>query len=417
LTSAGLAGLVRRAILRAAADGTLPAAVGPSSSGNATRAGWLHSPAAFVLALFLSVRIGLTVWMWAVRVLYPDPLPPDVALRPYLGVTPETNPWLEPWQRWDTLHYQAIAERGYGAFDIALFVPPLLPLAMHVLAPLLGGNTLLAGLFIANAAYVGALFAFLGLAQEETGDRGAARRATMYLAFFPTAFFFLAAYTESLFLLAAVLAVWATRRRRWIWAGVWGGVACLTRLPALLIVIPLIYAAWDSWRRERRAVPWLAPSIAFVMGMIFPLYVWLGLGREPWAPFMVQAARFGGGFVFPGANLLASLRLILSGGAFLTDVFDLLLLLVFLGLALPVWRRLPRVYSVFYLSFLLLYLTRQGGSEPLVGMVRYVLALFPAFLILGEAGKRAWVNRLLIYGGWAGLLFMSGGFAVWLWMG
>ncbi len=355
--------------------------------------------------------------MWAVRSLYPDPLPPDAALRPYLGVTPETNPWLEPWQRWDTLHYQAIAERGYEAFDIALFVPPLLPWAMRALAPLVGGNTLLAGILISSAAYLGVLFALLRLAQEETGDRQAARRATMYLAFFPTAFFFLADYTESLFLLAVVLTMWAARRSRWIWAGVWGGVACLTRLPALLIVVPLAYAAWDSWRRERRAGPWMAPSIALALGLLFPLYVWLGLGKAPWAPFMVQVARFGGGFVLPGANLLASMRLILSGGAFITDILDFVFLLAFVVLAVPVWRRLPRLYSVYYLSFLLLYLTRQGGSEPLVGMVRYVLALFPAFFVLGEAGQRAWLNRLLLYGGWAGLLFMSGGFAVWLWMG
>lgn len=379
--------------------------------------GWLRSPAAFVLGLFLFMRIGLTVWMWAVRTLYPDPLPPDPALRPYLGVTPESNAWLEPWQRWDTLHYQAIAERGYGAFDFALFVPPLLPWAMHALAPLVGGNTLLAGMLIANAAYIGALFAFMKLVQEETGDQLAARRATLYLAFFPTAFFFMAAYTESLFLLAAILAIWAARRRRWIWAGVWGGLACLTRLPALLLVVPLAYAAWESWRHERRTVPWLAPGIALAMSALFPLYVWLGLGREPWAPFIVQAARFGGGFVFPGASLIASMRLILSGDGFITDVLDLAFSLAFVALAVPVWRRLPRVYSVYSLSFLLLFLTWQGGSQPLGGRVRYVLALFPAFLVLGEAGKHTWVNRLLLYGGWAGLLFMSGSFAIWLWMG
>ncbi len=42
----------------------------------------------------------------------PTDTSPDPILRPYQGVTPETNPWLEVWQRWDTLHYQAIAERG-----------------------------------------------------------------------------------------------------------------------------------------------------------------------------------------------------------------------------------------------------------------------------------------------------------------
>ena len=79
------------------------------------------------IVVFLIARIALTIWMWGVRQVYSTPLLPDPVLRPYVGVAVEQNPWLEVWQRWDTLHYQAIAERGYEAFKGALFVPPLYP--------------------------------------------------------------------------------------------------------------------------------------------------------------------------------------------------------------------------------------------------------------------------------------------------
>ncbi len=145
------------------------------------------------------------------------------------------------------------------------------------------------------------------------------------------------------------------------------------------------------------------------LAVLSPVYVWLGLGQAPWTHFVIQAARFGGGCVFPGANILASLRPVASGSAVITDVLDLLFLFALVALAIAVWRRQPRLYPAYYLSLFFLYLTRQGGSEPQVGMVRYVPALFPAFFIVREVDKQKWVNRLFLYGGWAGLRFMSGG--------
>ena len=150
--------------------------------------------------------------------LYPGAFDPHPVLRPYLGVAPVTNPWLEPWQRWDTLHFQAIAERGYGAYDSSLFSPFLYPLLIRLVADTIGGDTLLAGLIVSNLAYLVALIYLYRLATMETGQE-IARRSILYLALFPTAFFLLAAYTESLFLLTTVAALYYARQKRWLAAG------------------------------------------------------------------------------------------------------------------------------------------------------------------------------------------------------
>jgi len=376
-----------------------------------------HRDVALAAVVFVVARIVLSIWVWSVRQAYPVPLPPDPVLRPYLGVAVETDPWLEAWQRWDTLHYQAIAERGYTAFDSALFVPPLYPLLMRWTGVLLGGRTLLAGILISNVACLGSLIGLYRLALHELGDEAIARRSIIYLASFPAAFFMLAAYTESLYVLAAVLALYAVGKRRWWWAGVWGSAAALTRLPGAVIMIPLAYAAWNAWRRERSWQAWAAVALPLAGAAVLPLYAWWELHLPPWTPLAVQSTRFGGGLAWPGANVIEAVRRILFGQAYLADGLDLGFLLVFLVCAWPVWRRLSRVCGIYYLTLLAMYLLRMGGIQPLLSTARYVLALFPAFIVWGEWGQRPWVNRLILYPSWIGLLFMSGQFAVWGWVG
>jgi hypothetical protein len=367
--------------------------------------------------VFVILRVMLSVWVWGVRQVYTAPLPPDEWRRPYKGVAVERDPWLEPWQRWDTLHYQAIAERGYTAFDTALFVPPLYPLLMRWLAVLLGGSTLLAGLFISNLACLAALIAFYHFAYDATLDHAAARRAVIYLASFPAAFFLFAAYTESLYLLAAVLCLYAVSKARWGWAGVWGATAALARLPGAILILPLAYAAWNAWRKDRRWQPWTAVALTLAGAAIFPLYAWLGMGLPPWAPLTAQAVRTGGGVAFPGLNVLVDVARIASGQGHVADVLDVIFILVFTACAVPVWRRLDRVSGLYYAALLLMYLARLGAVAPMLGMARYVLALFPALVLWGEWGRRGWVNRLILYPSWVGLLFMAGQFAIWGWVG
>ncbi len=88
---------------------------------------WKNTLINYILFFFL-----LWALMWAVRQNYSALLTPDEVYRPYKGVLPESNSFLEVWQRWDTLQYQAIAERGYLSFENALFVPPLYPLLMRL---------------------------------------------------------------------------------------------------------------------------------------------------------------------------------------------------------------------------------------------------------------------------------------------
>lgn len=394
----------RRAI-ESAAEG---AKVGGDSVRNALRT---------VLPLFLLVRILSSVWMWGVRQVVVHSIPPEPTLRPYLGVSPETNPWLEPWQRWDTLHYQAITERGYQAFEGALFTPPLFPTLTGLVSQVIGSSSLLAGLIVSSLAYLAGLLAFHHLAQRELGRQSAARRATVYLAVFPTAFFFLAAYTESLLLLGSTTAILATQDRRWLAGALAAAAAATSRLVGLAIVLPLAYCAYTAWRESeswRGAIPLLG---AVIGSAVLPLYAWMSLGLGPLAPLQAQTGRFRGGFAVPGANLIQAAGRLVSGKAFMADVIDIAFLVLFLICAVPVWRKYSPSIRLLYLGFLTPLLVRSAGSQPLLGTARYVLALFPAFFVLSEWADRPWRRRLVLYGSTAGFLYLSGQFAIWGWVG
>jgi hypothetical protein len=66
---------------------------------------------------------------------------------------------------------------------------------------------------------------------------------------------------------------------------------------------------------------------------------------------------------------------------------------------------------------MILYLTRIADIYPLLSMARYVLALFPAFLILSEYGENPVIHRLVVYLSIPGALFLSAQFAIWGWVG
>ena len=367
-------------------------------------------------AVILLCIVGLVLGLWlpfVTHVLFPVTLSQEAQTDLYKGVAVETNPWLEPWQRWDTLHYQAIAERGYTAFDSALFSPPIYPLLMRWTAVLVGGNTLLAGILVSTLAYLGSLIALHRLVIHEMDDPAAAKRTIIYLAIFPTSFFLLGAFSESLFLLAAVLTFLAARQRKWIQAGLWGGAAALTRITGVFFPLPLGLTALEALVRERKWQAFWMVAIALGGFSLFPLYVWLCMKQSPWT--IMDALNTRGGYLtWPGANIIRSFELLFQGQLMTGSVFDLLFTLMFLALAVPVYRCLPKIYSYYYLTMMLFYLMRMGpGTQPLLGMTRYVLILFPAFMVMAKWGKRPWVNRLIIYPSIVLLLFFSSIFTSW----
>jgi Gpi18-like mannosyltransferase len=374
----------------------------------------INRPAIRILVVFLLVEAFLFTWAWGVRRLIPDQFPQG-AEEMYKGVARETNPWLEPWQRWDTPQYQAIAERGYSAFDTAYFTPPVYPFLMSGLAFLFGGNTLASGLFISGLAFLGCLLVIHKLALLEFGNADLAMRTVIYLAVYPAAFFLVAAYNESIFMLTAMFSIYFTRKEKWLAAGLLAGLAALIRIPGLLLVLPLGYAAWQAWKKCSRK-SWLALLVMGLGPLLYYIYQWIWLGKLPTSILIAQTQR-GGYLTVPGLNIFEAVQRIINGQLVIENFLELLFTLIFIVFTVLIWKKLPRLYGLYAASLMLFFLARMGSPQPLISMVRYTMEIFPVFLLFATWGAKPIVHRLIFYLSWLGLLFFTAQFAIWGWVG
>ncbi|MFC2063914.1 hypothetical protein ACFLXB_02330 [Chloroflexota bacterium] len=372
------------------------------------------NPLTQIVLIFLVVEGFLFSWMWAIRQFaITDLQMVDASL--YMGIPREENPWLEPWQRWDTTHYQAIARDGFESFETAYFTPPLYPALMDWTAPIFGGNTMASGLFISGLSFLGSLLVIYRLSLDEFGSGELSLRTAFYTAIYPGAFFLAAAYNESLFLLTVLLCFLFMRRGQWLPAGFAALLAFLTRIPGIFLVIPLAYAGWKAWRRGDRK-GWVSLIVMGLGTAVWYTYQWFVLGAAPTAILEAQEKR-GGYMTLPGLNLLEAGRRILEGWLAPINAIELFFTLVFIILTILVWKKLPRVYGLYAVSLMLFFLMRMGYPHPLVGMMRYTMEIFPVFFLFAEWGGRQGSNRTIVYPFLAGLLFFSAQFASWGWVG
>ncbi len=336
---------------------------------------------------------------------------------PYRGVAAETDPLLALWQRFDANWYVKIAQRGYAADDGSTVYFPIYP----ALAGLVGaavGDPMFAALLISNLALVGALYELYRLT-ETLADAAAARRAIVYLLLFPTGFFLMAAYTESLFLFFALGAFLFALRRRWLIAALFGALAALTRLQGVLLIAPLAYL-W--WRQFNNAEHDNASRIAYYVLRFIPLLLipFATAAFLAWTNLSLLTSYTGelhARFVLPWDNLAASVAQLASGRGSLIDALNLLTTLGLGALLVAVWQKLPREYGLYAVAMFLAPLFRMTTTQPLVSMMRYALAIFPVFILWGGWGKNAWVNRAIIYPSLLLQLYLSAQFVMWGWVG
>src|ERR1700674_5802895 len=157
------------------------------------------------------------------------------------------------WQRFDTLWYLRIAERGYD-LPMAVIFYPLYPAAIRVVSELM--PALAAALLVSTAA---AFFSFWGLLRlaSESSEMGKFRTLLLFCVW-PASFALFAGYADSLTLALTVWAVIFGRAARWEAATICGLLAGMARPSGVLVFIPLAMMAWRS-RQARSLVVALTP--------------------------------------------------------------------------------------------------------------------------------------------------------------
>jgi hypothetical protein len=122
-------------------------------------------------------------------------------------------------------------------------------------------------------------------------------------------------------------------------------------------------------------------------------------------------------FVLPWENLGTAVAWVFAGKASFIDVTNLVITLGFGAMLIVVWQTLPREYALYAGLMFLTPLFRMTTMQPLVSMIRYVVVLFPVFIVWGRWGRNPWVNRAMVYLSFPMQLFFSAQFVLWGWVG
>ncbi len=321
------------------------------------------------------------------------------------------------WFRFDGNWYAQISTSGYwfAGTDrqsaVAFF--PAYPGVLWGLHSVTTVSVKLLGSLVTIACGLGALLAIFKWFRDHVTDQ-VARVALITLLVYPYVFYlFGAVYGDALFLLAAVGAFLLLERDHTILAGLAGAVATATRPVGIALIIGLVAVA--LWRRHvieagesrwRPRVLWrrLRPADAGVLlslGGLVGYMTYLGIRfGHPLAFDEVQSAPGwdqGSGprtwFKITWFQQIKNLPRwfwdwLQNGDTAtfekvqyaVTVILQGLFVLGFLFLAWQVWKKFGWGYGLYCFSMLAIALI---GTKDFQGTGRYLLAMFPCFLVLG----------------------------------
>jgi hypothetical protein len=350
----------------------------------------------FCVWVFLAVRIGLLLLGLVAMGAFPPLDPVSVPGWPARALPdPGWHNLFTAWERFDALWFLRIAAQGYREGDGSAAFFPLYPLAVRAVSTLLGGRPFAAALLVSNGAFLGALLVLYTLTRSELSER-VARTTVVLLCCFPTSFFLFAPYSESLFLLLAVTALWAARRRRWPIAAAAGFGAALTRNVGIVLALALaVEAIQQRTEDDRSPLPGLAAAGVAGLGTLTVLGFWAAKVGDWLAPLHQQAS-WERSFSWPWTTLIEGAR---AAFRYVGDIngsywlIDLLVVVPMLVGAVLVLVRYRWSYGAYVWGALLLPLSFVFQDRPLMSMPRFVLPLFPILWALAEALERWRIPR------------------------
>jgi Gpi18-like mannosyltransferase len=316
--------------------------------------------------------------------------------------------FLAPWYRWDTGHYIEIADHGYDFDPILSVWPPFYPFLIKTLS-LLVEPSILSAIIISNLFFIFGLFLLYLLIQEILNE-DIAKRTLYYVVIFPTSFYFVAGFTESIFLFFSVLVFFLLRRKKWIWAGFISALAALTRVQGLLLIIPIIIELWFEYSSQKdwkSLILHLSSCVyaPFAYGL-YSLYVFFGL-KVNW-PWVTLSSEWNQHFGWPWEGFFSLIN-IMFGREIENDItptlvklLSIILPLMAIYLLFKLRKLIPFSISAYSWAMLILIMGKIDDNHAFVSTIRYLITIFPLFI-----GQAIFIKNKYIKLGYFSLSIMS----------
>lgn len=385
------------------------------------------------VSVWLGARIGLTLLAFLAGLMLPG-LPPKGTANWYGSPGgPELTGFVDRiagvWTRWDGQWYLKIATEGYSRDDGSAAFFPLYPWLVQVVGWMAAERYIWAGILLSAVFFLGALILLHRLVRLDFHPEDAGR-TIFYMAAFPMAFFFWAVYSESLFLFLAVAVLLTMRTGRWWWSAVAISFAIWTRTTGVLLLLPFAWELFRAYRpqvpKEPNAMPPPRPHPLIATSLFLPLLSILALlgwsafqFGDPFASVNAQTG-WNRRFSWPWETVVNAFR---EANAMpfqfqpenqsWTYLASLLFAFVVGALAL---RWLRGSYNLYLWAGILFPLLSATPRNPLLSYPRFIIVLFPAFIVLALVGRNRYAHQIIT---WTSLLLLALytiRFANWYWV-
>jgi len=322
-------------------------------------------------------------------------------------------PFLRPWANFDGVHYLTIAKSSYSAQYTQAFFP-LYPLLIRWVGNLFFfKNYLLAGQAISTFFLLLSLIMLAKLIEIDF-DKKVSGNAILFFILFPTSFYLISLYAESIFLFFVLSSFYFARKGRWWPAGILGALASATKVfgifmfPALLVEHSL---------QEQESIKKIKKKITSLINFFqkhLQCYLPISLSLTGLVAYMIYLKKaFNNPFYFATAQSAfgasrSVIKLILlyqvfwryfkmivtvkkNDPLYFTVWLEFLSVVVFLYLLWWAYKKKIRLSYLVYGIFSLIIPTLTGTFSS---MPRYVLILFPGFMSLALVKNKILIKSI-----------------------
>lgn len=291
-----------------------------------------------------------------------------------LIISPDID-WLAFLKSWDGGHFLGIAEHGYK-YDFQLAFYPLFPISIKLIWIILPIPTQIIG-FLLNLIFLIILLKYFKKLIELDFKEVVATRAIIALLLSPVSFFLLLPYSETLFLLLTVLSFYYIRKDRVFFGLLFASLSFVTRPLGLATILAVFYEIYLI--RKSLNPKYLLTFMPFAVFLVFG---WIQTHQKLF--FIHTEEYWQRTLALPGQNIIEAVREVRHSNAIFRPLSELIALFFGLLFTALAFIKLRRSYFIYILLSLMLPLF----TSKLTSLPRFLLVLFPIFILLGLIKNR-----------------------------
>jgi len=276
--------------------------------------------------------------------------------------------------QWDGGNYLEIAENGYTKRNFYAFAP-LYPLAINLTSKIFRFDYVLSGLTISVVTFV-LFITILYKYVTKIRNQKIAQSVALTFIFFPTSFFCLLVYSESIFLFLAILAIYLLEKKVYAVAVLVSSLLPLARFIGVFVVLANMFLIYKKGNHKILLAGLFLATLPFLFYLVLLFFIagdsfLFSSAQSAWGRFALD----------PFSTIFLYLNAFFTFNSIsINSFFDFATTIVFTAvLTKNISKLAPNIWVISMLAIII-----PATTGTLTGMPRYALGSFGFFIVAGE---------------------------------